>query len=183
MKRMTIAVAIIVVVIALVAVVLLQRGSEAIRSSDGALSRGDAAAAIMFAERAAQSRLPLSPYPEAGYQRLIEIADKRAAENDDATARAAFAAVLRAARTTSDTRNPHADDARAGLAKIDARAKLGPASTTARGDLAPTSMVRFALAGSVILVVAALASLGRGFRYGWPMLAIGVVTLVFGALQ
>lgn len=183
MKRMAIAATLVVVAIALISLVLLQRGQEAMRSSDAALSRGDAVAAIVFAERAAQSRLPLSPYPEAGYRRLIEIADRRVADNDDATARAALGAVLRAARTTGDARNPHADDARAGLAKIDARAKRGPASATAGGDLAPTPIVRFALASSVILVAAALASLGRGARYGWPLLGVGIVTLVFAALQ
>lgn len=188
--RFTLATAMVLAAVVLVVAVLLQRGNDALTKSDEALARGDLRAAIVFAERAAQARLPWSPYPEEGYRRLLEIAAKRASENDEATAKLAYAAALRAARTTGDADNRSADEARAGLAKIDARAKAGPAPSAldrdrdrVSTDLAPAPWVRSALAASVVLVIAGLASLTRGARVAWPLLAVGLVTLVFAALQ
>lgn len=193
-KRFALATAMVLAAVALVVAVLLQRGNDALKKSDDALARGDLPAAIVFAERAAQARLPWSPHAEEGYRRLLEIGDQRASENDDATAKLAYAAALRAARTTGDVDHRSAGEARAGLAKIEARSKVNSATGTvdrnrdrdrdrASTELAPAPRVRFALAASVILVIAGLASLTRNARYAWPLLAVGLVALVFAALQ
>jgi hypothetical protein len=182
-KLLALSTTLVLLTVALIAAVLVHRGREALLASDAALARGDVAHAIVFAERAAQARLPFSPYPEAGYARLFAIADQRATESDDATARDAYGAALRAARTTGDASGPHAAAAREGLARLDARAKIASAPRSDGPTLGPAPRVRFALAASVLLVAAAIAAVARGSRYAWAFFAIGLVTMLLSALE
>jgi len=161
----------IIVSIAVITLALLGRGRDAIERSDAARAKGELSTAIVYAKRAAQARLPGSPYPERGTQRLLEIADAAEQAHDNETARAAYRAVLSAARSTdADEQAPAVAEARTKLAKLDGRtADAGPPQIDA-----PPWSTRVMLGVSALILLAGIALMGRKVRYGWIAFAVGI---------
>jgi len=131
------------------------RGKHAMEASDQALSKGDPRSAVTSAKEAAQARVPFSPYPERGKQRLREIAQNAEERADFDTAVIAFRA-LRAVCASSAVGRPEpcADEADLGLERIAARS--GIASAPKEDDSSPPVLLPiFIMVGLIGLVVAA----------------------------
>ncbi len=172
-------VVVLAVLIGALAFVLVSRGRVALEESEDALARGDVGLAIVFAKRAAQARLPGSPYPARASERLLEIGRAREAAGDIDSARSAYRAVVAAGRSTGEPHGPHAEAARQALAKLDG-------ATTSPSDSSPVSgppaWARFGLALGVLATVIGLGWLARGGRAGWAVLAVGLVAIATAAL-
>lgn len=158
------------------ALTLLSRGRAALEESDAALERGDVTLAIVMAKRAAQAKLPGSPYPERAYAKLLGIARAREQANDREGAAAAYRAVVSAARSTSDT--AHVDEARAALAKLDDK----PAAAADMALPSPPAWVRYAMAAGVVFVAGGLLAMARGARAGVVAFVVGLVSLAAASL-
>jgi hypothetical protein len=87
-------------VLATVARGLEERGAEAVRECDAALTAGDVPLAIARAREAAESRVPWGTHVEEGYARLVALADQEEARGELPLATDAWRAVLVAARAT-----------------------------------------------------------------------------------
>lgn len=185
MKRLALALGGVALALVLVWVALLGRGRDAMQKSDDALAKGELARAIVFAERAAQSRVVGSPYPARGYDRLFEVAEReRTAQRE--TARAALRAVLTAARTSSQAGGPEAARARSELATlVDASNESEAVGASGESDLGPSNETRLVLGLSVVLLVGGLAAFARGLRPTWSLVAfsLGLFGVVTSALQ
>jgi hypothetical protein len=131
------------------------RGKHAMEASDQALSKGDPRTAITSAKEAAQARMPFSPFPERGKQRLREIAQSGEERADFDTAVIAFRA-LRAVCSSSAVGRPDAcaDEADLGLERIAARS--GIATAPKEDDTSPPLLLPiFIMLGIIGLVLAA----------------------------
>lgn len=170
------AVLLVIVVLAAVVLALVERGRASLAQCEAALERGDTALAIVFAKRAAQARLPGSPYPPQAYERLASIARERERAGDTDTARVAYRAIVSASRSTGDDGDAHVGEARSALAKLDG-AEATPAFPS------PARWTRVSLALGVILAGAGLAWLLRGGKPGWLVLAAGLVGIAAAALS
>lgn len=136
-------------------------GRNGMRASDAALAAGDPRAAIAEAKRAAQSRLPGSPFPGRGRDRLASLAREAEAHGDADTAVAGWRA-LRAACASTTLGGPGAcaRDADDGIARLAARA--GATDAQGEDDPSPPAWLPvLVVLGAIALVVLA----DRGSRF------------------
>lgn len=134
---------------------VFRRGKQAIEASDAAEARGDLRSAVESAKEAAQSRAPLSPYPDRGKERLRTVAAAAEARADWDTATLAWRA-LRAACASSAVgrRQACADEADLGLERVAARS--GVAMAPKQDDVSPPAWLPvLVLAGIGGLLLAA----------------------------
>lgn len=97
-------------------------------ASDQSLSKGDPRSAITSAKEASQARVPFSPYPDRGKQRLREIARSAEERADFEIATIAFRALRAAcASTTVGRPEPCTAEADLGLERIAARSGIAAA--------------------------------------------------------
>ncbi len=193
-------------VLAIVAVALLailhqhREGSRAMLASDVAIAAKNPDTAVIEAFEAATHVAPFSPYSEAGFARLREIAEDAENRGDDDLAQAAWRSI-RAAEiatkgpfSTDPARRAHAE---AALSRIDARRMAVTAARSPglvrfdEGELAkrnardptPSNGTFLALgAGAVVAMLAAglLARVGFAFRGRSSLVAAAVTAGALG---
>jgi hypothetical protein len=126
-------------VLAIAAARELTIGARGIEEAERALSAGDHTAAIAAGRRAAEARLPGSPYPERAYALLERIAREAEARGDDETSNAAWRAVRAAALETrgalADRFRVKADE---GLTRVGARVWAGADAAKLPNDVRPS---------------------------------------------
>lgn len=134
---------------------VFHRGKRAMEASDQALAKGDLRSAVTAAKEATQAKMPFSPYPERGKQRLREIAQSAEERADFDIATIAFRS-LRAvcASTTAGRLEPCAAEADLGLERISAR--TGIASAPVEEDTSPPVWLPFAIMLGLIGIVVAV---------------------------
>jgi hypothetical protein len=151
-------------------------GADAVKESDVALAEGDARGAIVHARTAAEAAVPFSPYPEAGYARLEEVARSAERKGDLELAGFAWRAVRSAAVATRPAnaakgRVAEADD---GILRL-AGSSLAP-NLAARGshesvirdelsiDETPSPFLSLLITFGALALAAGLAALARAVR-------------------
>lgn len=151
--RLIAAAALVVAVVASAALHVWSEGKDGMRASDDALAKNDARAAIAGAKRAAQARLPGSPFPDRGRDRLRTLAREAEERGDPETATAGWRALRAAcASTTVGAPDPCVREADDGIARLAARA--GTTDTAAEDDVSPPAWLPLAvLLGVIGLVV------------------------------
>jgi hypothetical protein len=173
----------------------LTLGERAIASADAAIARLDWREAIAQARTAAQTALPLSPWPERGAARLESIASAAEARGDVTTALLAYGALRSAALATRSPTVAH------DLWRARADAGLARAATFLRGvtsahepddpglELRPNdgpggrAFAAIALASWCLLAgILALASGAAGARAGRVLAAVGFVAYAIALL-
>jgi hypothetical protein len=166
-------------------------GAEAVASADAAIARSDWPEAVGRSRAAAEAIAPLSPWPDRGASRLLQIAAAAEARGDASTALLAYGA-LRSAAVAAwgvDGRSGRwRDQAAEGLARAtQARSGAGlprarEADTSAPIDFRRAegpgawSIAAIALAGASALAgVVSIATRRLDVRLGQALLAVGVV--------
>jgi hypothetical protein len=141
-------------VVALAVSRMQREGADAAAACDDALRRGDRAAAVVFAARAARATSPRSPSAARGYAQLAAIARDAEAHGDRTAAAAAWRAMHGAAIATSSTTDGTGSDASRwlvasseALARLSTLANAGSVPASG-GPLAP-GVAPMAAAGSV----------------------------------
>jgi hypothetical protein len=109
-------------------------GADALEESDVALAQGDARGAIVHARTAAEAAVPFSPYPQAGYERLEEVARSAEQKGDLELAGFAWRAVRSAAVATrpAGAARGRVAEANDGILRL-ARSSLASSSLATRG--------------------------------------------------
>ena len=134
---------------------VFQRGKNAMDASDRALAKGELRSAITSAKEATQARMPFSPYPERGKQRLREIAQSAEERSDFDIATIAYRSLRAACASTSAGRlEPCAAEADLGLERISAR--TGIASAPVEEDTSPPAWLPLAIMLGLIGIVVAV---------------------------
>lgn len=142
---------------------VFQRGKHAMEASDQALGKGDLRGAITSAKEATQARMPFSPYPERGRQRLREIAQSAEERADFDIATIAFRSLRAACGSTSTGRvEDCAAEADLGLERISAR--TGVSSAPVEEDTSPPPWLPFAIMLGLIGIVVAVNRLRGGLE-------------------
>lgn len=158
--RLVAAGALAVAVLASASVHLWMEGRDGMRASDEALAGGDRRAAIAAAKRAAQARLPGSPFPARGRERLAALSREAEAHGDCATATVGWRSLRAAcASTTLGAPQACARDADDGIARLAVRAGTGDAQ--GEDDTSPPSWLPLVV---VLAAVALVLLAGRGSR-------------------